>query len=70
MSAMGWLEPGRFDNKDDFLLQTMKNYEEFICIETTGLIARWDIDLIWHTHQLSGAKYRYVVGVIRQPEDH
>ena len=61
MSAMGWLEPGCFDHQDDILLRAMMNYEQFICIEATGVIARWDIDLIWHTHQLSGAKYRCAV---------
>jgi hypothetical protein len=66
---MGWLEPSLFDDNDEILLQAVRQYEQFICVEAVGMIARWDIDLIWHTHQLYGTRYRHMAACIAAPRE-
>ncbi|GAA5823935.1 hypothetical protein JCM11251_003351 [Rhodosporidiobolus azoricus] len=57
MHSLGWLEPGRFDEDDTLLKRCVARYHAFcdLLSSTPSMfcVPTLDIDLGWHTHQLS-----------------
>ncbi|GAA5858932.1 hypothetical protein JCM8547_007161 [Rhodosporidiobolus lusitaniae] len=62
MHGLGWLNPGRFEENDTVLRQSIARYHNFMDLlsSDSGItcVPTLDIDLIWHTHQLS-IRYRH-----------
>ncbi|KZV73874.1 hypothetical protein PENSPDRAFT_251450 [Peniophora sp. CONT] len=63
MSDLGWTAPGCFDAIEDerALHHASARYHAFLDLMASSpdafFVPTLDIDLAWHTHQLSGAKY-------------
>ncbi|KAG8805044.1 hypothetical protein FRC17_005756, partial [Serendipita sp. 399] len=64
MKELGWLESSRFQHSENqaTLLRAIARYHAFLDLMAANprsfLVPTVDIDLIWHTHQLSSAAYR------------
>ncbi|GAA6024172.1 hypothetical protein JCM10207_005592 [Rhodosporidiobolus poonsookiae] len=57
MHGLGWLEPGRFDEDDTILKRCVARYHAFLDLLSSTpsmfCVPTLDIDLGWHTHQLT-----------------
>ncbi|GAA6022793.1 hypothetical protein JCM10207_000420 [Rhodosporidiobolus poonsookiae] len=57
MHDLGWLEPGRFDEDDTILQRCVARYHAFLDLLSSTpsmfCVPTLDIDLAWHTHQLT-----------------
>lgn len=45
--------------------QTVNRYVRFMCLPLEAPVPPVDVDIIWHTHQLKGTRYRRVIAVVR-----
>ncbi len=62
LHEVGWYQPGPDIPPPRDLEKAYVQYADFLQAVTTPhrIEPRWQDDLIWHTHQLTPAQYRYV----------
>ncbi|KAM0790841.1 hypothetical protein ACM66B_004685 [Microbotryomycetes sp. NB124-2] len=62
MASLGWLDPHRFEKDDGVLQRAVARYHAFLDLvslsPSTFVVPTLDIDLAWHTHQLSPLQYK------------
>jgi hypothetical protein len=64
MEDLGWCGLSTSNRDSPAIALAIERYVQFVQLlskpELSRLTPSHDIDLIWHTHQLAGLKYRYV----------
>ncbi|GAA5894085.1 hypothetical protein JCM6882_007980 [Rhodosporidiobolus microsporus] len=74
MHSLGWLDPGRFSTDDTLLKRCIARYHAFLDLLSSTpsmfCVPTLDIDLAWHTHQLSSMYLKDMVKYVGRFVDH
>lgn len=53
------IEEYKNDNKGEWIVRAIDDYPRYIRLPEGNYVPPVEVDIIWHTHQLSGVTYRF-----------